>query len=106
MRGSVSISSWKSGRRTSPSLFQALLSAGVQRSLLSVAGDPREGSFNVNGLPSSQNNFTLDGVDNNSYGTSNQGFSNQVVQLSPDAVQEFQVQTNNFSAEFGRAGGA
>jgi hypothetical protein len=36
-------------------------------------------------------NFVLDGVDNNSYGTSNQGFSNQVSQPSPDAVQEFQV---------------
>src|SRR3954463_6277973 len=84
----------------------SLLAPGVQRSSLSSAGDPREGSFNVNGLPSSQNNFIMDGVDNNSYGTSNQGFSNQVVQLSPDAVQEFKVQTNNYSAEYGRAGGA
>src|SRR4051812_19360984 len=84
----------------------ALLAPGVQRSALSSVGDPREGSFNVNGLPSSQNNFIMDGVDNNSYGTSNQGFSNQVVQLSPDAVQEFKVQTNNYSAEYGRAGGA
>jgi hypothetical protein len=84
----------------------ALLAPGVQRSQLSTAGDPREGSFNVNGLPSSLNNFIMDGVDNNSYGTSNQGFSNQVVQLSPDAVQEFKVQTNNYSAEYGRAGGA
>ena len=57
-------------------------------------------------MRSSLNNFILDGVDNNSYGTSNQGFSNQVVQVSPDAVEEFKVQTNNFSAEFGRAGGA
>ena len=84
----------------------ALLSAGVQRSLLGLADDPREGSFNVNGLPSSQNNFIMDGVDNNSYGTSNQGFSNQVVQASPDALAEFKVQTNNYSAEYGRAGGA
>ena len=57
-------------------------------------------------MRSSQNNFVIDGVDNNSYGTSNQGFSNQVVQLSPDAVQEFRLETNNFSAEYGRAGGA
>ncbi len=85
----------------------ALLSPGVRRSLLNNnSSGGRDASFNVNGLRSSLNNFILDGVDNNSYGTSNQGFSNQVVQPSPDAVQEFKVQTNNYSAEFGRAGGA
>ncbi len=85
----------------------ALLSPGVRRSILSAQeAGTRDASFNVNGLRSSLNNFVMDGVDNNSYGTSNQGFSNQVVQASPDAVQEFKVQTNNFSAEFGRAGGA
>lgn len=89
----------------------ALLSAGVRRSTLAVAvdtqgGGSREGSFNVNGLRSTFNNFLLDGVDNNAYGTSNQGFSNQVIQLSPDAVAEFKVVTNNMSAEFGRSGGA
>src|SRR6266545_3519659 len=81
----------------------ALLSPGVRRSAIS---DSRDASFNVNGLRSAVNSFILDGVDNNSYGTSNQGFSNQVVQVSPDAVEEFKVQTNNFSAEYGRAGGA
>ncbi|MEP7336316.1 MAG: TonB-dependent receptor [Acidobacteriota bacterium] len=85
----------------------ALLSPGVRRSALATLDNgARDASFNVNGLRSSLNNFIIDGVDNNSYGTSNQGFSNQVVQASPDAVQEFKVQTNNFSAEFGRAGGA
>jgi hypothetical protein len=81
----------------------ALLSPGVRRSAIA---DSRDASFNVNGLRSALNSFILDGVDNNSYGTSNQGFSNQVVQVSPDAVEEFKVQTNNFSAEFGRTGGA
>jgi hypothetical protein len=81
----------------------ALLAPGVRKSAISSS---RDASFNVNGLRSSLNNFVVDGVDNNSYGTSNQGFSNQVVQLSPDAVAEFKVQTNNYSAEFGRAGGA
>ncbi|MFN0124799.1 MAG: TonB-dependent receptor domain-containing protein [Blastocatellia bacterium] len=85
----------------------ALLSPGVRRSALATLDNgARDASFNVNGLRSSLNNFIIDGVDNNAYGTSNQGFSNQVVQASPDAVQEFKVQTNNFSAEFGRAGGA
>ena len=63
----------------------------------------REGSFNVNGLRSTFNNFLLDGIDNNAYGTSNQGFSNQVMQPPPDAVAEFKVVTNNMSAEYGRA---
>ena len=80
----------------------ALLSPGVRKS--NIAN--RDASFNVNGLRSSHNNFMVDGVDNNAYGTSNQGFSNQIVQLNPDAVEEFRVQTDNFSAEFGRAGGA
>lgn len=66
----------------------------------------REGSFNANGLRSTFNNFLLDGLDNNYYGTSNQGFSNQVTQPPPDAVQEFRVVTNNMSAEYGRSGGA
>ena len=81
----------------------ALLSPGVRKSAIASS---RDASFNVHGLRSALNNFTLDGVDNNSYGTSNQGFSNQVVQASPDSVAEFKVQTNNYSAEFGRAGGA
>jgi hypothetical protein len=88
----------------------ALLSTNVHRSPLSVAfatnGTPREGSFNVNGMRSTYNNFLLDGLDNNAYSTSNQGFSNQVVQPSPDAIAEFKVVTGNYSAEYGRVGGA
>jgi hypothetical protein len=83
------------------------LSTGVVPSPSELAQtDAREGSFNINGLRSTFNNFLLDGLDNNQYGTSNQGFSNQVVQLSPDAVAEFQVVVNNTSAEYGHSGGA
>ena len=60
----------------------------------------------MNGLRSTFNNFLIDGVDNNAYGTSNQGFSNQVMQPAPDAVAEFKVVTNNMSAEYGRSAGA
>ena len=86
----------------------ALLTTGVRQSALnkSTTGTPREGAFNVNGLRSTFNNFLIDGVDNNAYGTSNQGFSNQVMQPPPDAVGEFRVVTNNQSAEYGRAAGA
>ena len=85
----------------------ALLSPGVRLSALNTGGfTPREGSFNVNGLRSTANNFLIDGVDNNAYGTSNQGFSNQVMQPAPDAVGEFKVVTNNMSAEYGRSAGA
>ena len=86
----------------------ALLTTGVHigSSSLTTGGTPREGTFNVNGLRSTFNNFLIDGVDNNAYGTSNQGFSNQVMQPPPDAVGEFKVVTNNMSAEYGRAAGA
>jgi hypothetical protein len=85
----------------------ALLTTGVRQSALNTGGaTPREGSFNVNGLRSTFNNFLIDGVDNNAYGTSNQGFSNQVMQPAPDAIAEFKVVTNNMSAEYGRSGGA
>jgi hypothetical protein len=84
-----------------------LLAPGVRESSTNAAtGGGREAAFNVNGLRATFNNFLLDGVDNNAYGTSNQGFSSQVVQVSPDAVAEFKVQTNTYSAEFGRSGGA
>src|SRR5207247_11411998 len=86
----------------------ALLTTGVKLagSSLTTGNTPREGAFNVNGLRSVFNNFLIDGVDNNAYGTSNQGFSNQVMQPAPDAVGEFKVVTNNMSAEYGRAAGA
>ncbi len=84
-----------------------LLAPGVRESNQnSATGGGREAAFNVNGLRNTFNNFMLDGVDNNAYGTSNQGFSSQIVQVSPDAVAEFKVQTNTYSAEFGRSGGA
>jgi len=88
----------------------ALLSTNAVKSPIAVSfsasGTPREGSFNVNGMRSTYNNFMLDGVDNNSYGTSNQGYSSQLVQPSPDSLSEFKVITGTFSAEYGRVGGA
>ena len=84
-----------------------LLSPGVAKSPLENGTDSsRDASFNVNGQRSELNNFMLDGIDNNAYGTSNQGFSNQVIQPNPDALQEFKIETDNYSAEYGHAAGA
>ncbi len=66
----------------------------------------RAGAYNVNGLRSMFNNFLLDGMDNNAYGESNQGFDNQIIQPPPDSINQFQVVTNNESAEYGRSAGA
>ena len=86
----------------------AQLVPGVRRSLIATVASnpPRDASYDVNGLTSMDNNFTLDGIDNNAYQEANQGYSNEAVIPSPDALSEFKVQTDNFSAEYGRAGGA
>ena len=59
------------------------------------------GNFSVNGTRGDQNNFILDGIDNNSNDN-----GDVAVLSSVDAIAEFKVQTSNYSAEFGRSGGA
>jgi hypothetical protein len=83
----------------------ALLVPGATPSTMTL--DTRgPGWFLVNGNTQTQNNFMLDGFDNNN-GTQNaQSLSSQVVQPNPDAIDQFKVQTNSFSAEFGRSAGA
>jgi outer membrane receptor protein involved in Fe transport len=72
----------------------------------SISSLVREGAYNVNGQRSMFNNFLLDGMDNNAYGESNQGFDNQIIAIAPDSVADFNVVTNNESAEYGRSSGA
>ena len=72
----------------------------------SVTSLVRAGAYNVNGLRSMFNNYLLDGMDNNAWGESNQGFDNQIIQPPPDSINQFQVVTNNESAEYGRSAGA
>jgi hypothetical protein len=72
----------------------------------SVTSLLRQGSYNLNGQRSMFNNFMIDGIDNNAYGESNQGFDNQIIQPPPDAIAQFEVVNNNYSAEYGRSSGA
>jgi hypothetical protein len=84
----------------------ALLVPGATDSTLDNSTTRGVGWFVANGNYQTQNNFILDGVDNNQ-GTNNaQSLSAQVVSPSPDAIAEFKVQTNSYSAEFGRSAGA
>jgi hypothetical protein len=62
--------------------------------------------FAANGVRPAQNNYLLDGIDNN---TSNVDFLSgvaYVVKPPIDAVDELKILTSSFSAEYGRAGGA
>ena len=85
--------------------FLAQLGAGVT-ALNPSRGLDQTGSFVANGLTTVHNNYILDGIDNNN---DTVDFLNGAAYANlppPDAIQEFKVQTGNFSAEFGRAGGA
>ena len=70
-------------------------------------GDARlGGGFVSHGQPVGQNNFLIDGIDNNSTIMGQQDRKAQAIIPSMDAVQEFKVQTSNYSAEYGRNAGA
>ncbi|HEY6330780.1 MAG TPA: TonB-dependent receptor [Blastocatellia bacterium] len=58
-------------------------------------------SFSVNGMRTTSNNYLLDGVNNV------EPFSGTAMIVpSVDAIQEFKILTNMYSAEFGRGGGS
>ena len=84
-----------------------LLAPGTRKSILeNQTPSSRADSYNINGMRSEFNEFLLDGLENSNYGTSNQGFENENISPSPDAVSEFRLETNNYSAEYGRMPGA
>ncbi len=87
-------------------IFLAQLSAGVTFGQKDSRGENSNGRFSANGTRPTQNNYLLDGMDNNSSIISRQNGKDFVVLTPVDAVSEFKVQTNNYSAEFGRAAGA
>ncbi|AFL89142.1 hypothetical protein Terro_2907 [Terriglobus roseus DSM 18391] len=86
--------------------FLAQLSAGVNTSQADTRGNAASGAFTANGLQPSQNNYLLDGIDNNSNAADFLNGTNFVILPPVDAIQEFKVQTADFSAELGRSAGA
>lgn len=78
-------------------LLLGLLQAGV------FPADPSDGSgnpYSVSGQRSESLTFLVDGADNNDFLG-----NNIVVNANPDAIREFKILTNNYSAEFGRTSG-
>jgi hypothetical protein len=74
-----------------------LLSTGVVQT-------DAEGGVSVNGGRERNNNFMLDGVDNNDADVP--GNLGGLTSQNPDSAQEFRVMTNNFAPEYGRNNGA
>jgi Carboxypeptidase regulatory-like domain/TonB dependent receptor len=85
-------------------VFLAQLGAGVNNS--NGSRGEGNGDFIANGERATENNFILDGVDNNSNSIDFLNGASYNVKPPPDALQEFSVQTADSSAEFGHSAGA
>ena len=72
----------------------------TQPGVTSDAGTARGLGLSINGTRPSSSNFLLDGVENNNYLT-----TGPLTTIAPDAIEEYRISTNNFSAEYGRTGG-
>jgi hypothetical protein len=61
----------------------------------------------VNGARGGMGNFLVEGYDNNDQGQGGRGalVSGGITSISPDAIEEYRVITNNYSAQYGKAGG-
>ena len=75
-----------------------LLSPGSQQVQSALGG------FSINGQRERNNNFLVDGTDNNDAAVP--GIPGGISTINPDSTQEFRVITNNFLPEFGRNSGA
>src|SRR4029450_7885999 len=81
----------------------------LQLALLSVGAGQvpagRMNTFSASGQRAYDNTYLLDGLDNNTMQRASQARRAEVIKPSVEAIQEFKVLTNAYSAEFGRAGG-
>ena len=85
-------------------IFIAQLTAGVAPA--NGARGQGKGDFNANGQRAEQNNYIMDGVDNNVNVVDFFNGASYVVRPPPDALAEFKVQTGAYSSEFGHSAGA
>lgn len=81
----------------------ARISAGVAPPARSEFGNMQ--GISVGGSQATQVNFLIDGIDNNNQSIASQGDQKEAIKPQIDAVAEFKVVTNAFSAEYGRSMG-
>jgi outer membrane receptor protein involved in Fe transport len=72
----------------------------TQPGVTSDAGTARGLGLSINGTRPTSSNFMLDGVENNNYLT-----TGPLTIIAPEAIEEYRISTNNFSAEYGRTAG-
>jgi len=85
-------------------VYMAQLAAGVVPSYGTRGG--ANGDYEANGQREEQNNFMLDGVDNNVNIVDYENGTTYAIAPPPDALQEFKMETSNFSAEYGHSSGS
>ena len=84
----------------------ALLTPGVTQDPRGLTSDSN-GDLSFGGVRGFQNNFLVDGTDNNnSFYAQARGRYRAPYQFSNEVIKEFRVSSNSYSAELGRAGGA
>ena len=69
-------------------------------------GEVESGTFTANGVITTFNNYLLDGISNNNDTADFGNGTSYAIKPPPDALAEFKVETANYSAEYGRSGGA
>ncbi|HEY0307816.1 MAG TPA: TonB-dependent receptor [Acidobacteriaceae bacterium] len=85
-------------------IYAAQLTAGVVPS--NGSKGQQKGDFSANGQREEQNNFILDGVDNNTNFPDFLNGASYIVRPPPDALAQYKVMTTNYTAEFGHSAGA
>ncbi|MGC1872891.1 MAG: carboxypeptidase regulatory-like domain-containing protein [Acidobacteriaceae bacterium] len=87
-------------------VYIAQLTAGVTPSMSNASRGGGTGDFFANGQRATQNNFILDGIDNNVNVDDFMNGASYNVRPPPDALAEFKIDTADYSAEFGHSAGA
>ena len=72
----------------------------TQPGVTSDAATARGLGLSINGQRPTASNFLLDGVENNNY-----LITGPLTPIAPEAIEEYRISTNNFSAEYGRTSG-